>query len=152
MFGIDITADSILWDFGDGITDTVLNPVHTYTQIGTYTITLTAFKDTCSISVTSTIVVIDNVGIEGLKSLNDHLHIYPNPNTGQFTLEMDLQEETRLSIKLYHSTGQLIHSEVIGNVTGNYTQQIDLSKYAKGIYYVQIMTEQGVVTRKVIYH
>jgi PKD repeat protein len=30
------------WDFGDGITSTEKNPVHTYTEPGTYTVTLTA--------------------------------------------------------------------------------------------------------------
>ncbi len=30
------------WDFGDGATDMVANPVHVYTQPGTYTVTLTA--------------------------------------------------------------------------------------------------------------
>lgn len=29
------------WDFGDGATSTAMNPVHTYTERGTYTVTLT---------------------------------------------------------------------------------------------------------------
>jgi PKD repeat protein len=33
-------AITYLWDFGDGITDTVISPTHTYTQAGVYTITL----------------------------------------------------------------------------------------------------------------
>ncbi|MEL7529678.1 MAG: PKD domain-containing protein [Bacteroidota bacterium] len=34
-----------LWDFGDGSTDSVQNPVHTYTGLGSYTITLTVIND-----------------------------------------------------------------------------------------------------------
>jgi PKD repeat protein len=35
------TPISWLWDFGDGITDTTQNPVHMYTEVGTYTVSLT---------------------------------------------------------------------------------------------------------------
>lgn len=34
-----------VWDFGDGNTDTVQNPVHVYTNPGTYTVTLTITTD-----------------------------------------------------------------------------------------------------------
>ena len=77
--------------------------------------------------------------------------IYPNPTTGQFTLQMHLQEQTRLSIKLYHFTGQLVRSEEISNVSGDYIQLIDMSNYSKGIYYLQITTNAGPITRKVVY-
>ena len=33
--------DSSLWDFGDGLTSTITNPVHIYTDVGIYTATLT---------------------------------------------------------------------------------------------------------------
>ncbi|MBL6915355.1 MAG: PKD domain-containing protein, partial [Planctomycetes bacterium] len=33
---------SLAWDFGDGATSSALNPTHTYTEAGTYTVTLTA--------------------------------------------------------------------------------------------------------------
>ncbi len=36
------TITSVSWDFGDGTTSTDLNPTHTYTANGTYTISLTA--------------------------------------------------------------------------------------------------------------
>jgi PKD repeat protein len=32
------------WDFGDGSTSTEQNPVHVYTEEGTYTITLTVYN------------------------------------------------------------------------------------------------------------
>jgi beta propeller repeat protein len=36
------SPDTWLWDFGDGTSSTVQNPVHTYTVPGTYTVTMTA--------------------------------------------------------------------------------------------------------------
>jgi hypothetical protein len=36
-------AETYLWDFGDGDTSTITNPVHTFPGNGTYTVTLTAY-------------------------------------------------------------------------------------------------------------
>jgi len=113
---------------------------------------ITPVKDSLLFSLHGTwLELIDtSVSINEIR-LPERFDIYPNPNTGQFTLNIDLQEETTLSLKLYHFTGQLLLSEEVGRIIGNYSQQVDLSTYAKGIYYVQIMTGEGVVTRKVVY-
>ncbi|MFD1256423.1 gliding motility-associated C-terminal domain-containing protein [Mucilaginibacter terrae] len=41
-------ADRYLWDFGDGSTSTLENPVHQYTKPGSYYIRLFAFNNFCS--------------------------------------------------------------------------------------------------------
>jgi PKD repeat protein len=38
-------ADTYLWDFGDGTTSTDVDPVHYYTAEGSYTTTLTAYRN-----------------------------------------------------------------------------------------------------------
>ena len=43
-----IPADSILWDFGDNTTSTLINPTHSYSQIGCYTVTLTRWVNGCA--------------------------------------------------------------------------------------------------------
>ncbi len=49
---------SWFWNFGDGQTDTLQNPVHTYNSPGTYTVTLTAAADNqCTNSKTKTVKV-----------------------------------------------------------------------------------------------
>ncbi len=50
-------ANSYLWDFGDGNTSTEAHPQHTYTQDGTYTVTLTA-SNSCGTSTSVQTVVI----------------------------------------------------------------------------------------------
>ena len=147
----DIISDSLIWDFGDGTTDTAQNPVHSYNSTGIYTVALTSFKDTCSVMATSTVVVVNSSGFEEFSVEDLGLRIYPNPNTGQFTLEMDLEKKTKVSIKLYQITGQQIFAYEINNIAGNYNQQIDMSKLAKGIYYVQFITDRGVFIKKLIY-
>lgn len=56
-----INADTYSWDFGDGSTSTDESPVHTYAEVGDYTVTLTATgeggedTDSQEISITSSV-------------------------------------------------------------------------------------------------
>lgn len=49
-------ATSLLWDFGDGTTSTEPNPSHTFTDPGSYTVTLTATNAGGQASVSRTVV------------------------------------------------------------------------------------------------
>jgi Zn-dependent metalloprotease len=42
-----INGSSFEWDFGDGSTSTEVNPTHTYTTLGDYTVSLIAYGGTC---------------------------------------------------------------------------------------------------------
>jgi gliding motility-associated-like protein len=55
-----IGADQWTWNFGDGNTSTIQNPVHTYADTGTYTISLTVFNVStgCDYTQTRTIRII----------------------------------------------------------------------------------------------
>ena len=45
-----LNASSYHWDFGDGQTSTAIHPQHVYQSAGSYTVTLTAIIDGCSVS------------------------------------------------------------------------------------------------------
>ncbi len=50
---------SWLWDFGDGTTSTLQNPLHVFPSLGVYSVTLTVTNGGCSHSVTLTVRAID---------------------------------------------------------------------------------------------
>ena len=50
-----------VWDFGDGTTDTTANPVHTYLNQGTYTVTLTITNHHCDSTATKVLVLVHPV-------------------------------------------------------------------------------------------
>jgi len=53
-----LAGETWLWDFGDGFTSTEFEPVHTYTAVGTYTVTLIAYNpNTCNLSDTTRLTI-----------------------------------------------------------------------------------------------
>ncbi|MBW8049315.1 MAG: T9SS type A sorting domain-containing protein [Cytophagales bacterium] len=82
---------------------------------------------------------------------NSYFTIYPNPNNGQFKLKIDKHNNGNLSIALYQINGKLIFSQSLPDRKSKVSLPIDLSKYVKGIYYLQIVSDREVVTKKVIY-
>jgi PKD repeat protein len=48
------TITSYLWQFGDGLTSTITNPVHSYTATGSYTVALTAYAGAVQNTLTRT--------------------------------------------------------------------------------------------------
>lgn len=57
-------SSSYAWDFGDGGTSTTQNPTHTYTQLGTFTVTLEVSGGSCGSDTVTKIsyIVVDTVG------------------------------------------------------------------------------------------
>jgi PKD repeat protein len=53
-----VNGVSFEWDFGDGITSTEENPVHTYAEAGTYTVTLTVVGD-CGVATFEAVVTVE---------------------------------------------------------------------------------------------
>jgi gliding motility-associated-like protein len=45
------STQTAIWNFGDATTSTTLNPIHTYSNNGTYTVTLVSSNGTCSDSI-----------------------------------------------------------------------------------------------------
>jgi PKD repeat protein len=63
-------AESWLWDFGDGITSTLQNPVHTYMWEGLYTVTLTINGGTATKIETNYITVTDTDLVPDMTEVN----------------------------------------------------------------------------------
>jgi gliding motility-associated-like protein len=56
-----IGATTWFWDFGDGTTSTLQNPVHNFPGYGNYNVTLTVTNDTCSHTIARVINVINEI-------------------------------------------------------------------------------------------
>ncbi|HSY76840.1 MAG TPA: T9SS type A sorting domain-containing protein, partial [Bacteroidia bacterium] len=73
---------------------------------------------------------------------NNSISIYPNPNTGRFTITTKgINENTVLAI--YNVLGQEVYTETLKQTQDNYN--IDLNSQPKGIYLYRILTEKGLL-------
>lgn len=87
---------------------------------------------------TSDCIVIAGVGIQE-SELENSISVYPNPTQNQITISSAVAIE---EVKLFDVLGNLITTKNLN--------KIDLSTLPNGIYLVQISTEQGKVTKRVV--
>lgn len=75
---------------------------------------------------------------------------YPNPTNGILTIELSSANgnEARV-INITNSTGAVVYQLKIGSSVGT-KMQIDLSRYAKGIYFIQLRTASVNSTERIV--
>jgi len=87
------------------------------------------------------------------EDINDYVSVktYPSPARDVLNIQYTLQESTPVNIELYGLDGKRVASFQQGRKsTGLHNTQVDVSDWNNGTYLARIITEQGVVTRKVV--
>jgi hypothetical protein len=77
--------------------------------------------------------------------------VYPNPTTNgivYLTLAGFKGEKTEL--RIMNVIGNVVYREILTNPEDRFTKIIDLTKFADGLYYVKLQTEDFSQIRKVI--
>ncbi|MCH8317338.1 MAG: T9SS type A sorting domain-containing protein [Bacteroidetes bacterium] len=98
-----------------------------------------------------TIVVNILTGINLQSSISTvQLEVYPNPNTGEFTVTFKIIEKQHINLKVFNIKGQVIYEENLSDFKGKYQNKIDMSGYAKGIYNLQLSTKEKTINKKII--
>ena len=79
-----------------------------------------------------------------------NLDVYPNPTSGEFFVNFQSEEIQNIEIKLINTIGEIIYFENLGKFIGEHTHKFNLSDYSKGIYFLEIETNDGVINKKLI--
>ncbi len=114
--------------------------------VGLHTITYT-YTDAngCSGSATENMEVEICSGLETV--FESSIRVYPNPNNGLFTIDLQHVSAGNAEIKLFDAAGKLVYS----SITQNRLHQVVLSdNLAKGIYYLLVKTENELVRKKLM--
>ncbi len=86
----------------------------------------------------------------GIESNTDEsvLSIYPNPNTGSFTLELNANDQ--LKLKVINAIGEVVYKIDQLDVNGFYVKSIELNNLAEGVYYLRLEGNTMIKTEKIV--
>ncbi len=141
-------GNSYNWDFGDGQTSTEKNPVHTYNAPGTYNVSLTV-TNSCGATTLQQTVVVVTVGANEVSWLKE-FRLFPNPNAGQFRVEMSGTPSHNLEFAVFNKLGQIISSEIVDFSAGTLSKAFDLSNMPSAVYTLRIQTDAEAKYVKVV--
>jgi hypothetical protein len=91
----------------------------------------------------------DCTGIHDYSGLSD-LDIYPNPNNGTFTVQLSAAEPHESNIELINMQGKVVYKDRIMLLKGLNSEKIQLEQFANELYYLRVVSEKGIVTKKVL--
>lgn len=137
--------------FGDGGkyvgntgANTSFSEVYTYTNDGVYFYKLKLEKAGCTAEDDGTIAV---VRTDVNPVLSSELSVYPNPTTGQFSIDLSGLNEKVNMIKVYTADGKELSSLNYNSSLGSVVN-MNLSNTSPGIYLIKIFTENEVYSSK----
>lgn len=85
-------------------------------------------------------------GVEDIRLSNNpliDLTVFPNPSEGVFQLNFNAQLSGAVNVDVVSPTGQVILQKNLANPMNGSNQNIDLTGFANGIYYLFIRSESG---------
>jgi hypothetical protein len=113
------------------------------TASGWYYVTVTTFD--CVLE--DSVFVLDYNAINPFNESN--FAIYPNPNSGQFMIEINLEENQDVVGMIINSKGQMIRNFKLDDVA-HFTHEVNMNGVAEGLYMLRISAAGKTYTRQII--
>jgi Zn-dependent metalloprotease/PKD repeat protein len=129
------------WDFGDGDTSNLANPVHVFWATGTYTVCLTITDAAGCTSTTCREIPVLDLGLNQTTA-SSGITIYPNPVTNNMKVHFNSSSSSSWTMKLTNVIGETVAEKIMENVQGN-SFEWNLSSIAPGSYTLIIENEKG---------
>ena len=76
--------------------------------------------------------------------------LYPNPTKGAFTLQLNGKKTGRAEVTVTSESGVLIENRSVKTTATNQLLQFNFAGKPSGIYFIKVVSEQGVQTSKVV--
>lgn len=89
-------------------------------------------------------------GIKNNESIIANTTVFPNPATDNIAIEMSLQKTSTVKLQLVDMTGKIVKELNVGEIQGKHTSMINTANIAKGTYFLKIMANDALETKKII--
>ncbi|WP_417602223.1 T9SS type A sorting domain-containing protein [Owenweeksia hongkongensis] len=142
-------ADTYTWDFGNSNIGTGVNVTESYgLPNGSFTVKLTV-TNACGSTDDTTVVINTNIGLNDL-AIGQHLKVYPNPNNGEFTVEVKLVSAQNNQLVITDMSGKEVYRKEIEDANGAYAETLSLKYLPKGVYMLNLETRDGKLVRRLV--
>ena len=90
---------------------------------------------------------VDSSMVTQIQNWNSDLtvNIFPNPNTGSFSVAMDDPNIKDFAIKLFNSLGELVYVQNVKSAKADLNLLL-----AQGVYHLQIISRNGIANKKIV--
>ncbi|WP_375417190.1 T9SS type A sorting domain-containing protein [uncultured Hymenobacter sp.] len=78
------------------------------------------------------------------------LLVYPNPSTGIVHLSINGLEGRRVEVQILNVIGTVMYRETLTELNERFTKTLDLSRFANGLYYVKLESDNASQLSKLV--
>ena len=103
----------------------------------------------CTSSDSVAVTFYDCTGIDEFDNITG-INIFPNPNNGIFTVELNSENNTTVNLKILNSLGAIVYELNKVELAGKYSINIDISNFSEGIYSLIIEDKNKIYNTKIV--
>ncbi len=129
---------------GTGVSGNVFIPA--LTAVGSYPLTYRYTNASGCVSTSTVVAKVEDCPERVRLLRDDAVILYPNPTRGQVSVRINSVLYNNLNMRVYTTSGLLVHNRMLTNLAFNRVVPIDLSMLPAGSYMVQFYYDGGVRT------
>jgi hypothetical protein len=137
------TPGATAYNWSNGATTAAI----TVSQAGQYTVSITR---SIGCPVVETVTVRSATNLDEPPSGFTTLKVYPNPNKGQFWLNVAGESAENLDVTVFNTIGQIVHYEQIGFGLGQRHHGLALQQLPAGLYTLRVQAGRQLAWQKVV--
>lgn len=126
----DVAGTSYIWLRNGTIVPGLTTQQIKWTQAGNWTVRVVSNGCTSAVSAPVTVTFLGGTKLVG------NISLFPNPNSGNFTLQLDGMNVANVDLTITDLAGRALHSETLSTATSQHS--LNLSGVAPGTYIVRL--------------